>query len=130
LIIDFLNPLNQINMSNTWFAGEFCPNKATCSLEDGALTPSNGPKIRTLVLSEPRDNPLVATVQAFADENIDPTKWAKCNGQLIPIHKHSGLYTLLVTRYGGDGRTTFGLPDLSGEGNGDYYICLEASITD
>jgi hypothetical protein len=119
-------------MSNTWFAGNFCPRNAKCSTEDGALSPSNGPKIQTLVLEEPRDMPYAATVQAFPDEKsfsdagYNPRDWAKCKGEILPINQHSGLFSLIGTSYGGDGRTTFGLPDLSGEGNGDYYIFLIA----
>ena len=121
-------------MAKTWFAGNFCPREATCSLEDGALTPSNGPKIRTLVLEEPRNEPFLATVQAFADEKsfyesyTNPNEWAKCDGKLMPISQNVNLFSILGTMYGGDGRTTFGLPDLSGEGSGDYYIYLIANL--
>lgn len=40
--------------------------------------------------------------------------WAKCDGQLLPISQHTALFSLLGTTYGGDGRTTFALPDLRG----------------
>ena len=40
--------------------------------------------------------------------------WAECDGQLLPISTYSALFSLLGTTYGGDGRTTFGLPDLQG----------------
>ena len=40
--------------------------------------------------------------------------WAKCDGQLLPIAQNTALFSLLGTTYGGDGRTTFGLPDLRG----------------
>ena len=43
-----------------------------------------------------------------------PRKWAKCDGQLLPISQNSALFSLLGTQYGGDGRTTFGLPDMRG----------------
>ena len=43
-----------------------------------------------------------------------PRGWALCDGQLLPINQHQSLYALLGTIYGGDGRTTFGLPDLRG----------------
>lgn len=46
--------------------------------------------------------------------NFAPRGWAKCEGQLLPISSHSALFSLLGTMYGGDGRTTFGLPDLRG----------------
>jgi microcystin-dependent protein len=40
--------------------------------------------------------------------------WAECNGQLLPIAQNTALFSLLGTTYGGDGETTFGLPDLRG----------------
>jgi microcystin-dependent protein len=43
-----------------------------------------------------------------------PTGWALCNGQLLPISQNTALFSLLGTTYGGDGRSTFGLPDLRG----------------
>jgi microcystin-dependent protein len=43
-----------------------------------------------------------------------PQNWAKCEGQLLPISQYAPLFTLLGNRYGGDGRTTFALPDLRG----------------
>jgi len=43
-----------------------------------------------------------------------PRNWAMCDGQLLPISQNSALFSLLGTFYGGDGRTTFGLPDLRG----------------
>ena len=46
--------------------------------------------------------------------NFPPRGWAECDGQLLQISQHSALFSLLGTMYGGDGRTTFGLPDLRG----------------
>ena len=46
--------------------------------------------------------------------NFAPTGWAQCNGQLLPISQNQALFALLGTMYGGDGRTTFALPDLRG----------------
>jgi microcystin-dependent protein len=43
-----------------------------------------------------------------------PRGWAQCNGQLLPINQNQALFSLLGTTYGGDGRTTFGLPNLQG----------------
>ncbi len=43
-----------------------------------------------------------------------PRGWALCQGQLLPIQQYQALFSLLGTVYGGDGRTTFGLPDLRG----------------
>ena len=46
--------------------------------------------------------------------NFAARGWALCDGQLLPISQYSALFSLLGTTYGGDGRTTFGLPDLRG----------------
>lgn len=46
--------------------------------------------------------------------NYAPKGWALCNGQLLPININQALFSLLGTTYGGDGRTTFALPDLRG----------------
>jgi microcystin-dependent protein len=53
----------------------------------------------------------VAEIRLFAG-NFAPTGWAFCNGQLLPISQNTALFSLLGTTYGGDGRSTFGLPDL------------------
>ena len=44
--------------------------------------------------------------------NFAPRGWAFCDGQILPINQNQALYSLLGTTYGGDGRTTFALPDL------------------
>lgn len=46
--------------------------------------------------------------------NFAPKGWALCNGQLLAINQNQGLFSLLGTTYGGDGRVTFGLPNLQG----------------
>src|ERR1700751_5244951 len=46
--------------------------------------------------------------------NFPPKGWAFCNGQLLPINQNQALFSLLGTTYGGDGRTTFALPNLQG----------------
>lgn len=61
-------------------------------------------------------------IRLFAGSRI-PTGWQACNGQLLPLNQNQALFSLLGNRYGGDGRTTFALPDLrgrvpSGYGNG------------
>lgn len=53
-----------------------------------------------------------------------PKGWALCNGQLMPINQNQALFALLGTTFGGDGRTTFALPNLQGRvpvGVGDRY---------
>ena len=56
---------------------------------------------------------VLATIMLFAG-NFAPRGWAYCDGQLLPINQNSALFSLLGTIYGGDGRTTFALPDLRG----------------
>jgi microcystin-dependent protein len=46
--------------------------------------------------------------------NFAPQGWALCNGQLLPINQHQALFSLFGTMYGGDGQTTFALPDFRG----------------
>lgn len=55
----------------------------------------------------------ISEIRAFGC-NFAPRGWARCEGQLISIAQNSALYSLLGNMYGGDGRTTFGLPDLRG----------------
>ncbi|MFH5181691.1 phage tail protein [Paenibacillus sp. TAB 01] len=57
--------------------------------------------------------PFLAEIRAFSF-NFAPRGWAMCNGQLLPIQQNTALYSLLGTTYGGDGRTTFALPNLQG----------------
>jgi len=56
-------------------------------------------------------NPFLAQIVMFAG-NFAPRGWAFCDGQLLPINANQALFSLLGTTYGGDGRTTFALPDL------------------
>ena len=57
--------------------------------------------------------PFVGEIRSFGF-NFAPRGWAQCNGQLLPIAQNTALFSLLGTTYGGDGRSTFGLPNLSG----------------
>jgi microcystin-dependent protein len=55
--------------------------------------------------------------------NFAPKNWAQCNGQLLPINQNQALFSVLGTAFGGNGTSTFGLPDLRGrlpmgQGNG------------
>ena len=58
-------------------------------------------------------DPFLGQIQPFGF-NFAPRGWAKCDGQLQAISANSALFSLLGTTFGGDGRTTFGLPDLRG----------------
>ncbi len=57
--------------------------------------------------------PFLAEVRIVAF-NFAPRGWAFCDGQILPISQNQSLYSLLGTTYGGDGRTSFALPDLRG----------------
>lgn len=57
--------------------------------------------------------PYIGEIRLFAG-NFAPAGWAMCHGQLIPIADNDALFVLLGTTYGGDGQTTFALPDLRG----------------
>lgn len=57
--------------------------------------------------------PFIAQIMMFGG-NFAPRGWALCDGQLLSINSYSALFSLLGTTYGGDGRSTFGLPDLRG----------------
>jgi microcystin-dependent protein len=75
-------------------------------------------------------DPFVSEIRIFPF-NFPPTGWAFCDGQLMPISQNTALFSLLGTYYGGDGKSTFALPDLGarvpvnqGQGSGlsDYYL--------
>lgn len=57
--------------------------------------------------------PYVGEIRMFAG-NFAPRGWAFCDGQLLAVSQNDALFSLLGTIYGGDGRTTFGLPDMRG----------------
>ena len=58
-------------------------------------------------------DPFVAEIRIFPF-NFAPTGWARCDGQILPISQNTALFSLLGTTYGGNGQSTFALPDLMG----------------
>jgi microcystin-dependent protein len=58
-------------------------------------------------------DPFVAEIRIFPF-NFSPQGWAVCNGQILPISQNTALFSLLGTTYGGDGKSTFALPDMQG----------------
>jgi microcystin-dependent protein len=58
-------------------------------------------------------SPFVAEIRMFTG-NFAPTGWATCSGQLLPISQNTALFSLLGTFYGGDGKSTFALPNFEG----------------
>jgi microcystin-dependent protein len=59
------------------------------------------------------DGPIVGEVRLFAGEEV-PAGWTPCNGQAVDIRKFAGLYSVIGTTYGGNGRSSFTLPDVRG----------------
>src|SRR5438270_2669849 len=57
--------------------------------------------------------PFLGEIRMFGG-NFAPRGWSLCNGQLLPIAQNTALFSLLGTTYGGNGQTTFALPDLRG----------------
>jgi microcystin-dependent protein len=58
-------------------------------------------------------DPFIGEIRMFGG-NFPPSGWAFCNGALMAIAENDALFTLIGTTYGGDGQSTFGLPDLQG----------------
>jgi microcystin-dependent protein len=58
-------------------------------------------------------DPFIAEIRIMAF-NFAPSGWAQCNGQILPINQNQALFSILGTTYGGNGQTTFALPDLRG----------------
>ena len=82
-------------------------------------------------------DPFVAEIRMFGF-SFAPKGWAFCDGQLLPISQNTALFSLLGTYYGGDGKSTFALPDLQGatalnqgqaKGGSEYFLG-QASGTD
>jgi len=59
-------------------------------------------------------DPFVAEIRVVGF-NFAPKGWAFCNGQILPISQNTALFALLGTMYGGDGKSTFALPDIEGQ---------------
>ncbi|MBP0004796.1 MAG: tail fiber protein [Cyanobacteria bacterium SBC] len=75
----------------------------------------------------------IGEIRLFAG-TFAPRNWAFCNGQMLQIQENMALFSIMGTKYGGDGRTTFALPKISpvlGEETGtpyddlNYIICLQ-----
>ena len=70
--------------------------------------------------------PLLGQIELFPYTFV-PKGWMACTGQLIPINQYQALFALIGTNFGGDGRTTFALPNLQGKEPGpgiQYYIAI------
>ena len=72
-------------------------------------------------------NPFLGQIELFP-YNFAPTGWMSCAGQLLPINQNTALFSLLGTNFGGDGLTTFALPNLEGKApiSGlQYYMAIQ-----
>ena len=75
-------------------------------------------------------DPFVAEIRVFPFQGFVQSGFAWCNGQLLPLSQNTALFSLLGTVYGGDGKSTFGLPDLQGsvpvhpDGQASYFQVL------
>lgn len=71
--------------------------------------------------------PMMGQIQLFPFK-FAPRNWAFCNGQNLSIAEYGGLFSLIGTTFGGDGRTNFGLPSLKGpDADTHYCIALEGT---
>lgn len=78
------------------------------------LFPTVGPEDPTGSTPPNRTDPMMAEIKPIAFGTPVPGDWALCQGQLLPITQFSALFSILGTRFGGNGQTTFALPDLRG----------------
>lgn len=67
----------------------------------------------SMYLSFAQQRPFLGEIKMFAG-NFAPRGWAMCDGQLLSISQNQSLFSIIGTSYGGDGRTTFAMPDLRG----------------
>ena len=68
--------------------------------------------------------PFIGQIVLFAGD-FAMRGWAPCDGRLMSITQHSAVFSILLTRYGGDGITTFALPKLDKVGDATYLIALQ-----
>ena len=71
--------------------------------------------------------PFLGQIELFP-YNFAPSRWALCDGRLVPIQENVALFSLLGTQFGGDGKANYALPDLRGKGivaGLNYYIALQ-----
>ncbi|MEZ4919463.1 MAG: tail fiber protein [Saprospiraceae bacterium] len=101
---------------------------AAGQISTGTLFAGSGSSEENDFVLEPHSQEgMLGEVKLFAG-NFAPRTWMECNGQLLSIASNQALFSILGTMYGGDGRTTFALPDLRGRtavgiGNGrDWQV--------
>src|SRR3954451_11605903 len=93
----------EIQQHHYWFYKNFCRHAVVI----WHTTPSGR------MHEAPMSEPFVAEIRMLSFV-FPPKGWALCNGQLLPINQNQALFSLLGTRFGGNGQTTFALPNLQG----------------
>jgi hypothetical protein len=110
----------------------FCPNHCQCSMNN-ALTPTNGPKAPSIATQDPDQAPYPVESRGFTgdpkhDPNVGYFSWIPTQGQLVEVSTYTQVFSLIGTNYRGNGRTDFGLPDITDDGNTKYYICMDGEV--
>lgn len=88
---------------------EFAKNRATSMEEVSEIVPTTPASVEASSFSDGS----IGEIRMFAG-NFAPRGWAICNGQTLSINQYQALFSILGTTYGGDGRTSFKLPDFRG----------------
>jgi len=102
----FLTSASSVEHSNNESLAQLSADIAKKKAELNALKTA---KSETVISSDP----FIGEISMFAG-NFAPRGWAFCDGQLLPISQNQALFSILGTIYGGDGRTSFAVPDLRG----------------
>ena len=73
--------------------------------------------------------PYIGQINIFPYD-FAPVGWEFCRGQLLPISQNIALFSLIGTKFGGDGKSTFALPDYEGMAptGSNYFICLQGGV--
>lgn len=104
-----------LNASGGWIVATFAlltlflMSVTTNQSSNATDNPANKAALSTNVAPDP----FLGEISMFVG-NFAPRGWALCDGQLLPVSQNSALFSIIGTTYGGDGRTTFALPDLRG----------------
>jgi microcystin-dependent protein len=76
-------------------------------------------------------DPFLGEIRLFP-YSYAPTGWAACDGTVLQINQYQALFALIGTSFGGDGRTTFAMPDLRGKAPlsspGAYYVAMQGAF--
>ncbi|MEM9544931.1 MAG: tail fiber protein [Bacteroidota bacterium] len=116
-------------MTTSWFAGNFCPTGAKCSLTIDPLKPEVGPLIRLMEQDATDAFPYLAEIRQFEVPPFGEVQWMKAEGQRLDLSEYITLYPILGDLYGQpSSRELFPLPNLA-HYHDDYYICVKGGRT-